>query len=145
MKRTLNLKLPFASVLKFPKDFTCAVYGFSRFPFSVKSLLWPARKPLAQSAFDLKYSAVRERKICSQLCILERFSIECRKTKTKVLTTANQNKGKFQREPMRTQSKINTGNLPQWRKNASNQDTIGFSFAFDCLTRWCELYEPIRS
>ena len=32
----------------------------------------------------------------------EGFSIECRKTKTKVMTTANQNKGKFHKEPMRT-------------------------------------------
>ena len=40
-----------------------------------------------------------------RVIILERFSIGCRKTKTKVITTANQNKGKFQREPMRTQSK----------------------------------------
>ena len=36
---------------------------------------------------------------------LEQFSIECRKTKTKVITTANQNKDKYQNEPMRTQSK----------------------------------------
>ena len=37
--------------------------------------------------------------------ILEHFSIECRKTKTKVITMANQNKGKFHKKPMRTQSK----------------------------------------
>ena len=36
---------------------------------------------------------------------IERFSIECRKTKTKVITTANQNKGKYPKEPMRTQIK----------------------------------------
>ena len=36
---------------------------------------------------------------------IERFSIECRKTKTKVITTANQNRGKYQKEPMRIQSK----------------------------------------
>ena len=36
---------------------------------------------------------------------LEHFSIECRKTKTKVITTANQNKDKYHKEPMRTQSK----------------------------------------
>ena len=36
---------------------------------------------------------------------IERFSIECRKTKTKVITTANQNKGKYSKEPIRTQSK----------------------------------------
>ena len=37
--------------------------------------------------------------------IIERFSIECRKTKTKVITTANQNKDKYHKEPIRTQSK----------------------------------------
>ena len=36
---------------------------------------------------------------------IERFSIECRKTKTKVITTANENKGKYSKEPMRTQRK----------------------------------------
>ena len=35
---------------------------------------------------------------------IKRFSTECRKTKTKVMTTANQNKGKYNKEPMRTQS-----------------------------------------
>ena len=44
-------------------------------------------------------------KLTSNLLILERISIECSKTKTKVIITANQNKGKFQREPMGTQSK----------------------------------------
>ena len=34
---------------------------------------------------------------------LERFSIECRKTKTKVIRTANQSK--YSNEPMRTESK----------------------------------------
>ena len=37
--------------------------------------------------------------------VIEQFSIECRKTKTKVITTANQNKDKYHNEPMRTQSK----------------------------------------
>ena len=30
---------------------------------------------------------------------------ECRKTKTKVITTANQNKGQSRKEPMKTQNK----------------------------------------
>ena len=34
----------------------------------------------------------------------EHMSIECRKTKTKEITTANQTKGIHPREPMRTQS-----------------------------------------
>ena len=37
--------------------------------------------------------------------LLEQFSIECRKTKTKVIISANQNKDKYHNEPMRTQSK----------------------------------------
>ena len=36
---------------------------------------------------------------------IEQFSIECRKTKTKVIRTANQNKDKYHNELMRTQSK----------------------------------------
>ena len=37
--------------------------------------------------------------------LLERFSIECRETKTKAITRANYNKRKQHNEPMRTQSK----------------------------------------
>ena len=33
------------------------------------------------------------------------LSVECRKTKTKVITTANQKKDKYHKEPIRTQSK----------------------------------------
>ena len=60
--------------------------------------------------YGLQYSLQRTRSldlddIAMQLIHIKRFSIECRKTKTKVIITANQNKGKFQREPMRTQSK----------------------------------------
>lgn len=35
----------------------------------------------------------------------ERFSIECRKTKTKAITTANQKEGKYHKEPIRTRIK----------------------------------------
>ena len=37
--------------------------------------------------------------------ILERFSNECRKTKTKVIIPANHNKHKLPNEPIRTRSK----------------------------------------
>ena len=40
-----------------------------------------------------------------QLEQLERFSNECRKTKTKVITPANHNKHKLPNEPIRTRSK----------------------------------------
>ena len=36
---------------------------------------------------------------------LERFSFECRKTKTKVITLTNHDKGKQRNEPIRIQSK----------------------------------------
>ena len=37
--------------------------------------------------------------------LIERFSNECRKTKTKVITPANHNKHKLHNEPIRTRSK----------------------------------------
>ena len=37
--------------------------------------------------------------------LLERFSIECRKAKTGVITAANQKEGKCNMEPMGAQSK----------------------------------------
>ena len=38
-------------------------------------------------------------------CSLERFSVECRKTKTKVITLTNHNSGKQSNKPIRTRSK----------------------------------------
>ena len=49
--------------------------------------------------------------------IIRRFSIVWRKTKSKVIATANQNKGKHHKEPMRTPF----------------EGAIGFSFASDCV------------
>ena len=43
--------------------------------------------------------------VVSRRCPLERFSNECRKTKTKVITPANHNKHKLPNEPIRTRSK----------------------------------------
>ena len=57
------------------------------------------------------------------------------KTKTKVITTANQNKG------MRTQSKRVQ---PGWSaENSSDQVAIGFGFASDWLRGWREFCRPI--
>ena len=49
--------------------------------------------------------------------IIERFTIECRKTKTKAITMANHNKRKQHNELMRTRSKY-TRNRCQARENA---------------------------
>ena len=63
--------------------------------------------------------------------MIERFVIECRKTKVKVITTANQNNGNHHKEPIRTQA------WTRARKNASDQlqVVIGLSFASDWLRR----------
>ena len=60
------------------------------------------RRPVARSRVG---SAIFRFNIFKSNAKLERFSIECRKTKTKVITTGNQNKGKYHKEPIRTQSK----------------------------------------
>ena len=68
---------------------------------------------------------------------IERFSIECGKTRT----TANQDKETItwsQRE-----LKINPCKRPQARENASNQVVIGFSLASDWLRWWREFSRPI--
>ena len=49
--------------------------------------------------FPLKYS------IYLREIVLERFSNECRKTKTTVIIPANHNKHKLSNEPIRTRSK----------------------------------------
>ena len=61
---------------------------------------------------------------------LEHFSIESRKTKTKVITMSNQKEAKQEK-------------LPKARENAGDQVVIGFSFASDWLGEWREFSEPI--
>ena len=67
--------------------------------------------------------------------MLERFSIECRRIKTKVITTANLNKAKYHKEHGQWELKLNNGNSSQARENARDQGTIGFSFAPDWSER----------
>ena len=72
----------------------------------------------------------------------EHFSIECRKTKTKLITTTNQNKGKYYKKPM-TGLKVNTCKRPRALENVGDQVTIGFNFASDWLRGWREFSRPI--
>lgn len=51
--------------------------------------------------------------------ITECISMECFHTKTKVIMTANQKLGKYEMEPLRTQSE--TGKLSEMRKNTNDQ------------------------
>ena len=67
--------------------------------------------------------------------LLERFSMECRKTKTKALTTANEKKGKS----------LEPTQLQKARYNAGDRVVIGFGFAFDWFNEWREFSRPIRA
>ena len=63
---------------------------------------------------------------------IERLSIECRKTKTKVITpkVPNQKKGKQLKGPMRIQTYDN-----QMAQSAGHKGVISFSFASDWLRK----------
>ena len=57
--------------------------------------------------------------------ILERFSIQCRKTKTKVITTTNRKNVNNIKD--QTEFEANTCNRCQARENACERGTIGFA------------------
>ena len=72
---------------------------------------------------------------------VERFSNECRKTKTKVIIPANQANTNY---PMnQSDLEANTCNWCQARENASEQVAIGLSFTSDWLRKWREIFYPI--
>ena len=71
----------------------------------------------------------------------ERLSIERRKTKTKVITTADQRRGRYHLEPIRILNKTNQ--TAYAREKASDRFMIGFSLASDWLREWCEFSGPI--
>ena len=75
--------------------------------------------------------------------VIERFSIECHKTKTKVhvITLANP-KGRRQSS---NQSKLEviTRSRHKARENVHARATIGFGFTSDWLKKWRENFEPI--
>ena len=83
----------------------------------------------------------------AQVCLeyievfLERVSIECRKTKIKEITLANQ---KDEDNPV-NQSKLEviTRSRHKARENVYAQATIGFGFTSDWLKKWHENFETI--
>ena len=72
--------------------------------------------------------------------LLHRARLSCRKTNTKVITTANHIKGKH-RLPMRTQ--VKTSKLPEARENAGGQATISIRFVSLWLRAWREFSRKI--
>ena len=72
---------------------------------------------------------------------IESVPSERYQTKTKAMTSSNQNTGKYLKEPIRTQSK---NNLPaEAREKASDQVVIDFSFEWNRLRGWCKFFGPV--
>ena len=71
--------------------------------------------------------------------MLERFSNDCRKTKTKAITPTNHNRNKLRHEPFLAI----TCNRLEAREKSRVHGAIGFDFASHWLKNWCESFEPI--
>ena len=71
----------------------------------------------------------------SRFVQIEPFSIDCckTKTKTKLITKANQMKGKYITLKSRRELKTETSKLLKARENAGDQVVVGFSFVSDWL------------
>ena len=75
--------------------------------------------------------------------LVEWFSFECRKTKTKVITLANHIGHRQYIEPIKTRS--NYMWLTQSAGKSCERVTIGFGFTSDWMKRWRESFKPIAS
>ena len=72
---------------------------------------------------------------------LERISIDCRKTKTKVITLANK---KDEDNPINlSKLEVITRSRHKARENVHARATIGFGFTSDWLKKWRENFKPI--
>jgi len=72
-------------------------------------------------------------KFFSEFCSnIERFSIECRKTKAKVITLANHK-----------QLEAITCSWRKARENVCELVLIGFGFTSDWMKKWREFFKPI--
>ena len=70
------------------------------------------------------YKCTLEQRFSNSL--IERFSIECRETKTKAITMANHNKRKQDNEPMRTQNKYTWPTLSAGKRVWPSRDWFWF-------------------
>ena len=76
-----------------------------------------------------------------KLNLMERFSIECGKTKTKLTTTANEQKEKYRLK--RGKARERAGKRGKARESAGDQVVIDVGFASDWLREWREFWGPI--
>ena len=99
---------------------------------------------MSHSLMQNDYTTMKqsERTLYDQNSIIERFSIECSKTKPKVTTLANHNRRKQHKEPIRTRSKYMQPESSAGKCMQPNHN--GFSLASDWLRKWREFCEPIR-
>ena len=71
---------------------------------------------------------------------IESVPSERYQTKTKAMTSSNQNTGKYLKEPKEHRVK----NLPaEAREKASDQVVIDFSFEWNRLRGWCKFFGPV--
>ena len=71
--------------------------------------------------------------------IIEWFSNDCRKTKTKAITPTNYDRGKQRDEPITIPSNY----LAQSQEKSRVHGAIGFGFASHWLKNWREPFKPI--
>ena len=73
--------------------------------------------------------------------MIERFSFEYRKTKTKVITLANHKGHRHTVNQLKLE--VITCSWRKARENACERDTIGFGFPSDWIKKWRESFKPI--
>ena len=77
------------------------------------------------------------------MAAIARVSIECRKTKTKVITLANQKGRRQSSKPIISKLEVTKRSLHKAPENVHVRATIVFGFTPDCLTKWRENFQPI--
>ena len=70
---------------------------------------------------------------------LERFSNDCRKTKTKAITPTNHNRSTMNQSQFLA---INCYSLEEWQKSGV-RGAIGFGFDSQWLKNWPESFKPV--
>ena len=74
---------------------------------------------------------------------IERVSIECRKTKSKVLTLLWPIKKDGDNQVNQSKLEVITRSRHKARENVHTRATIGFGFNSDWVKKWRENFEPI--
>ena len=76
-----------------------------------------------------------------RFCNMERLSIECRKTKTSVITAVDHRKSFRESPKSQWELGVETTQLPEERENTGDHVIIGYRFALDWLREWREFLD----